>query len=120
MYIHVDPWLDALDAHEGPGFETLEALSATIAAAFEETQQMVHVITGSLKASGRVKNQRTEDGWEGTISYGGQAPGMPHPVVSYAKEEFGRGENHDALRNTHAYREDFLNAMTATVRARLK
>lgn len=119
IHVDVDAWLDALDAHEGPGEETLQALSAVLALGFEQSQMKVHVITGSLKGSGRVSNRRVEDGWEGEISYGGPAPGYPHPYVRYAREEFGRGEDHDALSNLHLLSSDFLDAMFATVRARL-
>lgn len=118
--MNVEPWLDALDAHEGPGEETLEALSAVLAAGFMETQARVHVVTGSLKGSGRVSNQRDDDSWEGEISYGGPAPGFPHPYVTYAREEFGRGEDHDAMSNLDLLSADFLDAMFATVRARLR
>jgi hypothetical protein len=120
LYIDVKPWLDALDAHEGPGVESLEEFSRILAAQFVETQALVHVITGSLKGSGRVSNKRDENSWEGEISYGGPAPGFAHSYVRYAKREFGRGEDHDALRNVDLAREDYLNAMGASVRARLK
>jgi hypothetical protein len=120
LYVDVSEWLDALDAHEGPGEETLVELSRTLAAGFAETQARVHVVTGSLKASGRVRNSRDHDSWEGEITYGGPAPGMPHPYVRYARQEFGRGAEHDAMLNLDLLREDFLHAMGATVRARLQ
>lgn len=120
IYINVDRWIDALDAHEGPGVETLEELSRTLASGFAETQMLVHVITGSLKGSGRVSNKRTENGWEGEITYGGPAPGFAHPYVRYAKEEFGRGEEHNAMRNLDLMHSDYLEALTATVKARLR
>ncbi|MFA7264857.1 MAG: hypothetical protein WC054_00855 [Candidatus Nanopelagicales bacterium] len=120
LYVDVSEWLDALDAHEGPGVETLAELSQVLAKGFEETQARVHVITGSLKGSGRVSNRRDESSWSGEISYGGPAPGYAHPIVRYAKEEFGRGEEHDAMSNLDLLRDDFLHAMGATVRARLQ
>lgn len=120
IFIDVSEWLDALDAHEGPGAETLEELSRVLAAGFVESQMLVHVVTGSLKGSGRVSNKRTEDGWEGEITYGGPAPGFAHPYVRYAKEEFGRGEEHNAMRNLDLQNSDYLDALGATVRARLR
>lgn len=120
VYVDVSEWLDALDAHEGPGVETLEALSQTLAEGFAESQELVHVVTGSLRASGRVINKRTESGWEGEITYGGASPGSVHPVVRYAKQEFGRGEEHNAMRNLDLEHSKYLDAMFATVRARLR
>lgn len=117
--VDVDEWLDALDAHEGPGIETLLALQGVLREAFAETQALVHVVTGSLKGSGRVSTDSDDDSWTGEISYGGPAPGFAHPYVGYARREFGKGEDHDALRNLHLIGEDILDAMAATVRARL-
>lgn len=116
----VSEWLDALDAHEGPGEETLLALSQVLSEGFAETQARVHVDTGSLRGSGRVSSDRVEEGWEGEITYGGPAPGYAHPYVDYAREEFGRGGDHDAMSNLDLMREDYLEAMGATVRARLR
>ncbi len=120
IIVDVDEWLDALDAHIGPGTETLEALSRVLAAGFMETQMLVHVVTGSLRGSGRMSNRRDEDSWEGEITYGGPAPGFAHPYVRYAKEEFGRGEEHNAMRNLDLMSNDYLDALGATVRARLR
>ena len=119
VFVDVRGWLDALDAHEGPGEETVMALDAVLGVTFEETQQLVHVQTGSLKASGRMKATVRDSEWHGEISYGGAAFGFPHDPVTYAGEEFGRGGEHNALRNVDLTREDFLEAMTASVRARL-
>lgn len=118
--VHVKPWLDALDAHIGPGSETVLALGAVLAAQFEQTQQYVHVVTGSLKASGRSKQRTNEDSWTGEIRYGGSAPGYPHPVVRYAEEEFTRGASHDAMRDIDLYSDLYERALGASVRARLK
>ena len=120
ILVDVREWLDALDAHEGPGPETLFALSEVLAEGFAQSQARVHVVTGSLRGSGRTSQRRVEDGWEGEITYGGPAPGYAHPYVRYAREEFGRGEEHNALGNLDLLGEDFLNALGATVRARLK
>lgn len=117
--IDVDEWLDALDAHEGPGIETLLALQSTLAAGFAETQALVHVVSGSLKASGRMGTDTDDNSWTGEITYGGPAPGAPKPYVNYARKEFGRGEEHNAMANLDLLTSDFLEAMTATVKARL-
>lgn len=116
IFIDVDDWLDALDAHAGPGTETKQALNAVLQAGFEETQAIVHVITGSLKASGRTDTSADGNSWEGEIRYGGPAPGYAHPYVFYATEELNR---HDYFRNLHLLDFDFEQALYATVRARL-
>lgn len=72
----------------------LNALDAT----FQRTQELVHVITGSLKASGRKEITQTEQGvFQVEIVYGGPAPGYPNDPVDYAAFEWGRGGEHDFL-----------------------
>lgn len=119
IYVNIDEWLDALDAHEGPGIETLLALQSVLASGFAETQALVHVVTGSLKASGRMRTDVFDDEWRGEITYGGVAPGAVKGIVTYAKKEFNRGEDHDAMRNLDLLGGDIVDAMAATVRARL-
>jgi hypothetical protein len=84
-----------------PGFKVVNALEAVLQAAFLETQAATHIITGSLKASGRTSSD-TSDAWvwEGEISYGGPlyrapAPGPPNDPVDYAIYEMARGGDHD-------------------------
>lgn len=119
IFIDVSEWLDALDAHEGPQEETRTELAAVLAGVFTEIESNVHVITGSLKASGRMNTDVDESEWTGEITYGGPAPGMPHPDVRYARDEFGRGGSHDPVSNLDLASHDFMHAMAATVRARL-
>lgn len=121
LYITVDmsEWFDALDVMSGPGAETVEQLSASLEAGFTETQALVHVQTGSLKASGKAQAELSDDEWAGEISYGGSSPGSVYDPVTYATEEFSRGGSHDALRNIHLMYDDMTEAMFATVRARL-
>lgn len=106
-----------LDVLEGPGPETVEELSRVVNEAFLETQVLVHVITGSLKGSGRVKFEEKDGEWSGEITYGGPSPGFPNNPVRYAKDEFGKGGMHDAMRNLHLTHDDLANAMFASVRA---
>lgn len=68
------------------------------------TQAAVHVITGSLKASGRSPKSSFAAGrWEGVISYGGPAPGMVNNPVRYAAYEMARGGAHDFRAPAVAY-----------------
>lgn len=116
----MDAWFDALDAYEGPAAETVAALSAVIEAGFIETQALVHVVTGSLKNSGRTEFQESPGEWRGAIVYGGPSPGFPNDPVRYAKEEFGRGWEHDALRNTDLMHHDLFEALYASVKSKLR
>lgn len=117
---HMDNWFDACDALLGPGEETVAALDAVLDAAFVETQFLVHVITGSLRASGRTSSDTSESEWSGEITYGGPSPGFPHDPVDYARSEFGKGGEHDALRNVDLVHHDFMEAMYATLHARMR
>jgi hypothetical protein len=115
--IEMQGWFDALDAITGPGDATVAALTAVMEAGFKETQALVHVITGSLKNSGRVVFERSDAEWSGEIIYGGASPGFPNDPVDYASAEFGRGGLHDALKNTDLMHHDLLKAMYASMEA---
>lgn len=67
-------------------------------AAFDMTQRDVHIITGSLKLSG--KKYITIFGMDDVgvgIEYGGDAPGAVNDPVDYAWFEMRRGGSHDFL-----------------------
>ena len=117
---YMQHWFDACDVLGGPGKETVVSLDAVLDSAFAETQTLVHVVTGSLKGSGRVSSSVSEAEWSGEITYGGPSPGFPHDPVRYAKEEFGRGLEHDALRNVDLVHADFEDAMYATLHSRMR
>jgi hypothetical protein len=57
---------------------------------YESTQRVVHVITGALKASGRMVVTREGDRLVGVVQYGGGS-------VDYALAERVRGGTHDYL-----------------------
>jgi hypothetical protein len=65
----------------GPMIEGLESILATT---FAETQLTTPVDTGSLRGSGKISSEVTEDKWDGAITYGGESPGFPHNPVDYA------------------------------------
>lgn len=63
---------------------------------FAETQAVVHVITGSLKSSGKASTDFDGNTWRGRISYGGVSLGVNNPVT-YAIYEKARDEDHDFM-----------------------
>lgn len=60
---------------------------------FSRTQSNVHVITGDLLSSGRVVTERTRDGVQTEVRYGG-VPGASGRIVDYAVHEENRGGSH--------------------------
>lgn len=93
-------WIAAMRDYAGPPHKPVHELELMLAAAFAETQAATHVITGSLKASGKTESDFDDDQWEGSISYGGvlwkaPAPGPANDPVDYAIYEMARGGDHD-------------------------
>lgn len=87
------------DRLEGlPNFKTQAALDAVLETGFKKTQVAVHVITGSLKLSGKKESEVHEQSnvWVGTITYGGPSAGINNPV-NYAIYEKARNEDHDFM-----------------------
>lgn len=96
----ISEWIARLDAAAGPSYKTTVELEALLRAAFVETQAATHIITGSLKASGKTESDFDGDIWTGKIVYGGAlwktpAPGPPNDPVDYAIFEMARGGEHD-------------------------
>lgn len=120
FHVDMDEWTDALRAIAGPGVETVEELEALIETAFDETQIIVHVITGSLKNSGRTHFRTQDSEWSGEIIYGGPSPGFPNDPVDYAGKEMGKGGEHDFLRNVDLIHEDLKNALYTSMNARMR
>jgi hypothetical protein len=98
---------------KAPSIESTTALDAALKALFEETQAAVHVITGSLKNSGKTSTKTHRYMWVGEITYGGASPGFPHNPVRYAWYEQRRGGGHDfmALVNTDIGNDAMLTAV---------
>lgn len=69
---------------EMPGLPMVEGLEGVLATVFAETQLTTPVDTGSLRGSGKISSEVTEDKWDGAITYGGLSPGFPHNPVTYA------------------------------------
>jgi len=74
-----------------PDLKTRMLLDAVLDAAFILTQSSVHVLTGSLKLSGKHFSEASmiDAEWEGTIRYGGPSTGVHNPV-NYAIYEKAR------------------------------
>lgn len=82
---------------DGPDVTAVVELESLLASQFQITQQTVHVITGSLKNSGKISSHLTKDSWVGQISYGGLSAGFPHNPVKYAHYEQERNGTHNYM-----------------------
>lgn len=103
---------------DGPGEEGWLRFEMVLATLFVSTQAAVHVITGSLKATGRVNSRHVGGTWRGSISYGGAfnpelpppAPGPPQKV-DYAIYEQARGFGHDFMAAVDHADQRFIQSM---------
>ncbi len=84
-----------------PSSTGVAALNSALDALFLETQARVHVITGSLRASGKTDDRTRGHVWVGEITYGGAAPGFPHNPVRYASYEQARAGSHDFMHDVN-------------------
>ncbi len=80
-----------------PNHGDVIALESTLANQFAATQMVVHIETGSLKASGKIDSNRIGPVWRGEISYGGVSVGSVYDPVDYAEYELDRRGSHDFL-----------------------
>lgn len=104
--------IDRLEKLGGPpGFKVVAGLEAALHAAFVDTQIKTHIITGSLKASGKTESDFNGDSeWTGIISYGGSSTGVNNPV-DYAIYEMARGGDHDFFRDLQLYDRQFAESI---------
>lgn len=76
-----------------------------------------HVITGSLKNSGRAEIDLSQESvWSGEIIFGGPSPGAVHDPVDYAIYEYSRsgskdGTPHNFLSSAYLYNDSFQEAI---------
>lgn len=91
-------------------------LEAVLAAQQAATQAAVHIITGSLKASGRAQSQADRHSWTGTITYGGPSPGSVNDPVDYAIYELRRRGGHDFIAPAVAMDGDYAEAILTYLR----
>jgi len=85
---------DLYRVRQGPSGFTHRRLDGVLLSQFQATQMVIHVVTGSLKASGSPDSRGGADGeWEGDITYGGElnfapSPGPARRASNYAIFEF--------------------------------
>lgn len=87
---------------DGPGLDDLLEFEAILVTQFQISQQKVHIQTGSLKNSGKVKSALTQNKWEGSLIYGGLSAGFPHNPVKYAHYEQQRDGSHDFMEGVYS------------------
>ena len=87
---------DFFEALEKPPVKLIMRLEKLLASTFGATQAATHIITMSLKLSGKTSSDWDGGHWEGDISYGGESTGINNPV-DYAIYEMARGGHHDFL-----------------------
>jgi hypothetical protein len=114
----LDSWIVRLEEAAKPeSYKSTSLLEALLSAAFADTQVRTHVISGSLKASGKTESDFDGNVWSGKIEYGGvlfkaPVPGPPRDPVDYAIYEMARGGSHDFFGGLPAFEEkipDILN-----------
>ncbi len=87
----------------GPSMACHKAFAGALAAQFQETQARVHVVTGSLKASGdHDVVQGSPHDWEGFIRYGPATERVPVPgparnAAEYAIFEQEKSDFHNYM-----------------------
>lgn len=83
-----------------PTPEMTAKLDALFEASFAEAEARVHILSGSLKASGKESTSSGDNQWEGEMRWGG--PSAPHEV-DYAIYEKARHGAHDWLAEMPGY-----------------
>jgi hypothetical protein len=87
----LDAWIDGLDRFGLPTEAMLDRWRQATDVFFDRTQSAAHIVTGSLKDSGRMQAFRDRRELVGEVVYGGTQE------CDYAVYEFARGGAHDAL-----------------------
>jgi hypothetical protein len=129
-YASLERELDRLSSL--PGHDGVAHLDKQLSVVFAETEALVHVITGALRASGKTESKHEDEQWSGQMTFGGPAPGFfprarkgtrrrveKHPAedarsrqeVVYAWYEMRRGGEHDYFREHGHYDTQFESAV---------
>lgn len=104
----IDKEIDRLAA--GPKAQDFLRFDAVLTSQFQATQRAVHVLTRSLKTSGKTNSDSDGNKWEGEITYGGPSEGIHNPV-DYAEYERERDGNHDFLAPAEALSSGYITAI---------
>jgi hypothetical protein len=96
----------------GPTAADLILFETVLAQQFQASQRAVHVVTRSLKTSGKVNSTTRGNSWEGEITYGGPSEGIHNPV-DYAEFERERDGAHDFLAPVKGMSSNYIAAMNA-------
>jgi hypothetical protein len=87
---------------KGPGPYTYMSFEDAFSEAFNIVHEDIHIETGSLFSTGKLDTRFEGDFvWEGTIRFGGAAPGMPRDPAYYGVYELARGGDHFFFEAAH-------------------
>lgn len=86
---------------------------------FVDMQDRTHVVTGSLRGSGKTESDIIDGIWVGRVGEGGSSPGFPHDPVDYAETERARGGAHDFLADLPQLADQILVIMQAHLAGRV-
>ncbi len=95
---------------DGASHLVVMALNGVLTAAYLDCEARAHVITGSLRASGRKDSDFDGHDWTGTITFGGPSTGPNNPV-DYAIYEMARGGSHDFFAGLPMYESSYEEAI---------
>jgi hypothetical protein len=113
-----DNLIKALKDVGTPSYAVTHDLQTVLNAAFAQTQGIVHVISGRLKASGYTEDDFDGEKWEGTINYGGSS-GSPAYYGIYELNRGGTrpdGTPHDFFSGLSAFDKAFQEAIDKHMR----
>lgn len=101
---------------DGPSLADGLRFDSILQAVYAQTQLIVHVITHSLKSSGRVNSTNRNNKLDGEVRYGGPSPGSVYDPVKYAEYEQGKGGTHDFMEPAAHYDGEFVEVVLAYMR----
>lgn len=112
-----------LELHRlGNGFTEYDHFNfaAVFARNYMATQAVVHVITGSLRGSGKAEvSASTSHRWEAEMSYGGLSGGVKNPVRYAVSELYGQspsyGGNHNFLEPTEFIDDEMIGPVASFI-----
>jgi len=117
--IDIDEVYNDVDRIGNPGSSLTAALDAALNLVFTASQADVDVLTGALKASGRINTATDQNDWKGSVSYGDLSQNAPggdgvrdvNVGVNYAFYEWRRGGTHDFFRSAPLFEDSYGTAI---------